>query len=114
MIGPQLIATLVSSIRLRIDLHCCNKAFFLDIDFFFKGPLFLHVATVSQVQSWGKHAKGICNEPILVNDSNVWSQGISSLALLEILSFYLGYVGNNDSGDTVQRRWYCSVSQGTT
>eukprot|EP00434_Breviolum_minutum_P000963 symbB.v1.2.000847.t1/scaffold37.1/size397765/19 len=23
------------------------------------------------VQSWGKHTKGICNEPVLVNDSNV-------------------------------------------
>jgi len=102
---------------LRIDLPGCNKGFFLDIDtltVFFHSPLFLHVATVSQVQSWGKHTKGICNEPVLVNDSNVWSQGISSLALPEVLSFYFGGMFDNMIlAMLCNTHGICSVLQGT-
>ena len=40
-----------------------------------------------------------------MNDSNVWSQGISSLALPEVLSFYFGGM-SDDSGNAVQDTWY--------
>lgn len=40
-----------------------------------------------------------------MNDSNVWSQGISSLALPEVLSFYFGGM-SDDSGNAVQHTWY--------